>query len=204
MNSDVRYAVILVNIVLLHWNAKYNNILHSISSISHDNAFISYHPYEFYQRTLLAQFQLNDTNPVEIHSIQKPVYAALGMLSNLALYAGALNNITGTDIISLWTKSHPNKPLFVCGIISSEFKLMSQRSTDVNITVVMNTADYASSVGERFVGLIEYLESDVTDPVYVWELVGKPSYPNAIERQMMRKSQVCNVQYFKISFEVYG
>lgn len=190
MNSDVRYAVTLVNIVLLHWNAKYNNILQSLDSISHDNGFISFHPYEFYQRTLLALFQLNYTNPVEIQFIQKPVYAALGMLGNLGEYAGALNNISETGIMSLWTKSHPNKSLFVCGIISSESKSMNPELKAVSINVSLNIAGYKYVEGERFMSLIEYLETNVTDPVYVWKLLGTPPYPNAYVRRMMRKSQV--------------
>lgn len=190
MNSDVRYAVTLVNIVLLHWNAKYNRILQSLDSISHDNGFISFHPYEFYQRTLLSLFQLNNTNPVEIQFIQKPVYAALGMLGNLGAYASALNNVSGT--MSLWTKSLPEESLFFCGIVSSELKLMSQELRAVNINVAINTSEYKYVEGERFMTFIEYLEADVTDPVYVWKLLGSPSYPNAYERQMMRKSEVSN------------
>lgn len=203
MNSDVRYAVTLVNIVLLHWNSKYNNVLKSLDSISHDNGFISYHPYEFYQRTLLALFQLNNTNPVEIQLIQKPVYAALAMLGNLGTYAGSLNNISGTGIMSLWTKSHPNESLFICGIISSELKLINQELKAVNINVAMNITDHKYVEGERYMSLIEYLEAEVTDPVYAWKLLGEPSYPNAIQRKIMRKSQVsrCTLTISKISYK---
>lgn len=192
MNADIRYAVTLVNIVLLHWNAKYNNILQSLDSISHDNGFISFHPFEFYQRTLLALFQMNNTNPLEIQLIQKPVYAALGMLSNLGAYAGALNNISGTGIMSLWTKSDPKEALYVCGIISSELKLTKKELKAENISVGVNISDYKYVEKERLMSLIEYLEADVTDPVYVWKLLGAPSYPNAYERRMMRQSQVSN------------
>lgn len=192
MNSNVEYAVTLVNIVLLHWNAKYNHILKTLHSISHDSAFISYHPYEFYQRTLLALFQMNNTNPVQTQFIQKPVYSALGMLSNLATYAGALNNISGSTVMSLWTKSHRNEPLYFCGIVSSDLK-SSQELKETVLNVTLNVTGYKLIGGERFMSLSEYLESGMTDPVFVWKSLGEPSYPNATERQLMRKSQVSGV-----------
>lgn len=188
MNSDVRYAVTLVNIVLLHWNFKYDNVLPTLDSISNDNGFISYHPHEFYQRTLLALFQMNNTNPVEIQFIEKPVYAAIGMLGNLGSFAGGLKN--ESDTMSLWTTSHPKESLFLCGIICSESKVKNPGSKAVRIHIVVNVTDYQYVEGERYVSLIEYLEGAVTDPVYLWKSFGKPSYPNAVERQIMRKSQV--------------
>lgn len=190
MNSNVRYAVTLINIVLLHWNAKYNNILPALDSISHDNGFISYHPHEFYQRTLLALFQLNNTNPIEIHFIEKPVYAAIGMLGNLGAFAGDLNNNSKIGSMSLWSVSHPREALFLCGIIASESKSVSHRLEAIDLRVSVNVSNYKFNESERYVSLIEYLDGNVTDPVSIWESLGKPSYPNAFERQAMRKSQV--------------
>lgn len=192
MNSDVRYAVTLVNIVLLHWNAKYNNILPTLDAISHDNGFISYHPYEFYQRTLLALFQLNQTNPVEIQYIQKPVYAGIGMLGNLGTLAGGVKNHSETGTLSLWTMSHSKESLFLCGIITSESKEVQHELKAVDVNLAIDVSDYEYVQGEMYASLIEYLEGNVTDPVSQWDSLGKPSYPNAVERQIMRKSQVSN------------
>lgn len=192
MNSDVRYAVTLVNIVLLHWNAKYNNILPTLDAISHDNGFISYHPYEFYQRTLLALFQLNQTNPVEIQYIQKPVYAAIGMLGNLGTFAGDVKNHSETGTLSLWTVSHSQESLFLCGIITSKSQIVEYELKPIDVNVAIDVSDYKYVEGEMYASLIEYLEGNVTDPVYSWKSFGKPSYPNAVERQIMRKSQVSN------------
>lgn len=190
MNSDVVYAVTLVNTVLLHWNAKYDNVLPLLDSISNDNGFISYHPYEFYQRTLLALFQLNNTKPVEMQFIEKPVYAAMGLLSNLGAFAGDVKNVSET--LSLWTTSHPNESLFVCGIVSSATKLMNRGSKAVDVNVTINVSEYKYVERERYVTLMEYLEGEVTDPVFVWKSFGQPSYPSAVERQIMRNAQVSN------------
>lgn len=192
MNSDVRYAVTLVNTVLLHWNAKYNNVLPTLDSISNDNGFISYHPYEFYQRTLLALFQMNNTSPVEYQFIEKPVYAAIGMLGNLGAFAGGIKNVSETGTMSLWTISHPKELLFVCGIVSSESSIINFGLKAVDVHIAINVSDYKYVEHERYISLIEYLEGDITDPVYMWKSFGKPSYPSGIERQIMRKSQVSN------------
>jgi len=49
--------------------------------LSNDNAFLSYHPFPFTQRTLLARFQVNSTDPPHIQFIRKPIYSAMALLS---------------------------------------------------------------------------------------------------------------------------
>lgn len=49
--ADVRYAATLMSTVMLHWHAKLaGGVMSQLESISHDNAFLSYHPHEFSQR----------------------------------------------------------------------------------------------------------------------------------------------------------
>lgn len=84
--ADVHYAHILVQIVLQHWNAFIEGPLVRLVSISHDNSFLSYHPFEFEQRTLLAKFVMNNTKSKTMYFIQKPVYAALGKLNQFSIY----------------------------------------------------------------------------------------------------------------------
>ncbi len=136
----------------------------------------------------MALFQFNNTNPIEIQLIEKPVYAAIGMLGNLGAFAGDLNNKSET--LSLWSISHPKESLFLCGIITSKSKSINHRLKAIDIDVAINVTKYDYIENERFVSLIEYLEGNVTDPVHIWTTFGKPSYPNAVERQIMRKSQV--------------
>jgi len=49
--------------------------------LSNDNAFLSYHPFPFTQRTLLARFQVNGTDATHVQFIRKPVYSAMALLS---------------------------------------------------------------------------------------------------------------------------
>lgn len=51
--------------------------------LSNDNAFLSYHPFPFTQRTLTARFQVNNTRPPHVQLIRKPVLGALGLLALL-------------------------------------------------------------------------------------------------------------------------
>ena len=51
------------------------------SLLSNDNAFLSYHPHPFTQRTMLARFQVNSTHPPHVQFIRKPIHAVMGLLS---------------------------------------------------------------------------------------------------------------------------
>lgn len=51
--------------------------------LSNDNAFLSYHPHQFTQRTLTARFQINNTHTPHVQLIRKPVLTAMGLLALL-------------------------------------------------------------------------------------------------------------------------
>lgn len=51
--------------------------------LSNDNAFLSYHPHPFTQRTLTARFQVNNTQPSHVQLIRKPVLTVMGLLALL-------------------------------------------------------------------------------------------------------------------------
>lgn len=178
-NADVRYAVTLVNIVLDHWHAKYHGRLANLTGISHDNAFLSYYPYEFEQRTLFARFQMNLTRPPHVQMIEKPVYAALGMLARLGERAKAVKSLK-SGIKYLLSYGKCNDPKYVSAILTCG-------STDVIRKVVLNLKN---TFGYQLVYFVEYLEHHRTDPAAVWRSYGRPPYPNDTVRFAMRKQQV--------------
>lgn len=70
--------------------AQHQNLLLANSSssvrfalLSNDNAFLSYHPHPFSQRTLTARFQVNNTRPPHVQLLRKPVLTAMGLLGLL-------------------------------------------------------------------------------------------------------------------------
>lgn len=70
--------------------AQHQNLLVANSSssvryalLSNDNAFLSYHPHPFSQRTLTARFQVNNTRPPHVQLLRKPVLTAMALLALL-------------------------------------------------------------------------------------------------------------------------
>jgi len=49
--------------------------------LSNDNAFLSYHPFPFTQRTLLARFQVNETDLPHFQFIRKPIYSIMALMA---------------------------------------------------------------------------------------------------------------------------
>lgn len=62
--------------------ADVNNTI-NFTLLSNDNAFLSYHPHQFTQRTLTARFQINNTHPPHVQFVRKPVLTAMGLLALL-------------------------------------------------------------------------------------------------------------------------
>lgn len=65
----------------MHHGPKNNGV--QVELLSNDNGFLSYRPYFFTQRTLLARFQVNTTSPPHVHFVRKPIYTLMGLLSLL-------------------------------------------------------------------------------------------------------------------------
>ncbi|KAJ3607295.1 hypothetical protein NHX12_025605 [Muraenolepis orangiensis] len=84
--ADVTYAAMVVKVIAQHQDL----ILRGMASgsinytlLSNDNAFLSYHPYPFTQRTLTARFQVNNTRPPHVQMLRKPVLVVMGLLALL-------------------------------------------------------------------------------------------------------------------------
>lgn len=177
--ADVRYATALISIVFDHWNALWKEELSRLVEISHDNAFLSYHPYEFQQRTLFAHFRMNDSQPPHSELIEKPVYAALGMLSHLASRASKV--VAAKNATYLVTVSKK----FTTVLMVSTGKGTSQLRLKVNLV------DFVAPFGNTttYSYFVEHLQANKTDPFAVWKHFGWPSYPNATVLREMRHAQ---------------
>lgn len=181
-NADVHYAHSLTSIVLQHWNAYSTGTLRRLDSISNDNAFLSYHPFEFSQRTLLARFMMNNTHPKSVKFIQKPVYAALGMLSGLARKATKYNTYKNVSYIVTLDEQYAAVLL-----VSNE-----QIPSNHLISIAMNLKGNCSKIAF----LAEFVDQEQTNPYSIWLKYGKPAYPNDTVFLDMQHAQV----YINISF----
>ncbi|XP_033069291.1 alpha-L-iduronidase isoform X2 [Trachypithecus francoisi] len=83
--ADVTYAAMVVKVIAQHQNLLLANTSSTIpyALLSNDNAFLSYHPHPFAQRTLTARFQVNNTRPPHVQLLRKPVLTAMGLLALL-------------------------------------------------------------------------------------------------------------------------
>lgn len=183
-HSDVRYAISIISIIFDHWTAMLNtNEFKNLQFISHDNAFLSYHPYEFSQRTLFAHFRMNNSKPHPYSQfIQKPVYAALGMMGNLGTHATDISQLSEGIRILQTTDEYGKLFLSLIAISSVNGEIGELERFQKEISLKTMT-------GRRFSYIVEFLEYRNTDPAYVWESYGSPPFPNNTVRQAMRIDQ---------------
>lgn len=174
--SDVNYAHMLVSIILEHWHAYLRGSLRNFESISHDNAFLSYHPFEFEQRTMLARFVMNQTLSKTTYYIQKPVYAALGMLSSLANSASDMQTERNISYILSIGNSY------------AAVLLMSRESS--NESTIKINLKWENSTDTTFGYFAEFLDQERTNPFLVWTYYNRPAYPNATVLAEMMHAQV--------------
>ncbi|KAF4013231.1 hypothetical protein G4228_004486 [Cervus hanglu yarkandensis] len=83
--ADVTYAAMVVKVIAQHQNLLLANASSAVryALLSNDNAFLSYHPHPFSQRTLTARFQVNNTRPPHVQLLRKPVLTAMALLALL-------------------------------------------------------------------------------------------------------------------------
>lgn len=179
--ADVRYANTLISIVLQHWNALWREELSRFDSLSHDNAFLSYHPHEFQQRTLLARFRMNESRPVSTEFIQKPVYAALGLLGQLASHATKVFATPNMTYIVTLDKRYAAVLL----ISNAQTPITAPVRLKLNVSEFVGSAPNTTS----FSYIVEHLQPNRTDPFNVWSAHGSPSYPNGTTLAAMYHAQ---------------
>lgn len=188
-NTNVQYANQLLHIVLSHWNAIYREQLSRLIDISHDNAFLSYHPFEFEQRTLLARFRMNLTHPPHVQFIQKPVYGVLGMLGHMAELAS--EQITGSKgSVCVVSRGYKTDEFYSAILLTSALNASSSYNSNqivrLDLRIIFQQPQNLSSL----IWMAEFLEQNVTDPFYEWTRAGRPNYPDIKTRHQLRLKQV--------------
>ncbi|EDW52562.1 alpha-L-iduronidase [Drosophila sechellia] len=187
--ADVRYGITVISTVMQFWHAKLaGDPLSRLESISHDNAFLSYHPHEFTQRTLLAHFRMNETEPPHSQLVQKPVYAALGMMAKLGSRAADV------ELVNMDTKHSVQVLRTVSGGLGGPGQYMatiflSPEEAGPKMTAFHHKYTLNMSIANESAFVTELLVPKETDPYYIWRQAGSPAYPNATLREAMRRSQ---------------
>lgn len=183
--ADTRYASALIDTVFGHWQAMYDGRMKNLDSISHDNSFLNYNPNFFTQRTLLARFQMNKTTPQHVQFVQKPVFSALGLVSNLATFAGKVNLVMENNLSYVITTNNHLKRFFSCIIIwnHENLKTFTNKSKSYEI-IVQNLPQNTSTEGLFY--FVEGLDNERTNPAAVYQKLKSPSFPDINEFMQMR------------------
>lgn len=188
--ADSRYAVVLVETVLQHWQAIYSNQMSKLDSISHDNSFLNFYPNFFTQRTLLARFQMNNTKPKHIQFVQKPVFSALGLIANLASKAGKVNTLKARRLSLSYVISTNDQSarFFSCILIWSHVNLQKFSNKSQTFEVEIINVKRNESDGDLFY-IVEGIDNKRTNPWDVHKRHGSPKFPGFDVFEQMRGSQ---------------
>uniref|UniRef100_A0A7N8YB58 Alpha-L-iduronidase n=1 Tax=Mastacembelus armatus TaxID=205130 RepID=A0A7N8YB58_9TELE len=194
--ADVTYAAMVAKIINQHQDlliADPNSTI-NFTLLSNDNAFLSYHPHPFTQRTLTARFQVNNTQPPHVQLIRKPVLTVMGLLVLLGetqvldqVFSPAATNSSTVGVLA-----SIHKPVVPGGsdswqaavlVYNSEDNSTSTKTDDVTVSLT----GLAAQKGVVYVTY--YMDNNVTNPHQLWRDMGSPDYPTAEQFRRLRSVQ---------------
>ncbi|OXB72839.1 UNVERIFIED_CONTAM: hypothetical protein H355_012629 [Colinus virginianus] len=196
--ADVTYAAMVVKIIIQHQNlliSKANNTI-NYTLLSNDNAFLSYYPHYFTQRTLTARFQMNNTNPPHVQMVRKPVLTVMGLLALLGekqIFAevnssegGSAENSTIGVLASVHTPSElqPSDSWQATLLMYSS----EDNRTSSNISTITVNATHFPKLREP-VYVMYYLDNKQTNPYLKWKKLGSPDFPSPKQFQQIRDAE---------------
>ncbi|KAG9337928.1 hypothetical protein JZ751_027421 [Albula glossodonta] len=188
--ADVTYAAMVVKVICQHQYqlmADPNSTI-NYALLSNDNAFLSYHPHPFTQRTLTARFQVNNTQPPHVQLLRKPVLTVFGLLALLG----------DTQVFSQVSVDGSIEEDNLGVLASTHDPLIPGTSDSWQCTVLIyNSLDNRTSNSTNFItvhlnglaGLayfVYYLDNNYTSPYQLWKSFGSPDFPSAEQFRQMR------------------
>uniref|UniRef100_H0XDM7 Alpha-L-iduronidase n=2 Tax=Otolemur garnettii TaxID=30611 RepID=H0XDM7_OTOGA len=195
--ADVTYAAMVVKVIAQHQNLLVANSSSSIryTLLSNDNAFLSYHPHPFSQRTLTARFQVNNTCPPHVQLVRKPVLTAMGLLALLdgeqlwaeVSQAGAV--LDSNHTVGVLASAHSQ----VGPVSAWRATVLVYASDDtrahINRTVAVTLRLHGVPPGPGLVYVTNYLDNQFCSPYSEWQREGQPDFPSAEQFQRMRAAE---------------
>ncbi|XP_062827618.1 alpha-L-iduronidase isoform X2 [Anolis carolinensis] len=194
--ADVTYAAMVVKVIAQHQNlliAQANNTV-NYTLLSNDNAFLSYHPHYFTQRTLTARFQMNNTNPPHVQMVRKPVLTVMGLLALL-----------GEEQISANIYSHDSEEHNTLGVIASLHKPIELQQSDswqASVLIYSSNDNQTSSnisavtinvtnipKQKELVYVTYYMDNNLTNPYLQWKKLGAPDFPSLKQMEQIREAE---------------
>ncbi|XP_063086131.1 alpha-L-iduronidase isoform X3 [Cavia porcellus] len=190
--ADVTYAAMVVkhqNLLIANASAS------SYRLLSNDNAFLSYHPHPFSQRTLTARFQVNNTQPPHVQLLRKPVLTAMGLLALLdgeqlwAEVSRASVVLDSNHTVGVLASAHrpegPNDAWRATVLLYASDDVRAHPGRRVPVTVRLRGVP----AGPGLVYTTSYLDNQLCSPQREWQRAGSPAFPSAAEFRRMRAAE---------------
>ncbi|XP_077418309.1 alpha-L-iduronidase isoform X1 [Vanacampus margaritifer] len=195
--ADATYAAMAVKVISQHQDVLCANASINYTLLSNDNAFLSYHPHPFTQRTLTARFQVNNTRPPHVQLIRKPVLTVMGLLALLGetqVWAQVSNSTGSNDFrnASVGVLASTHQPEIPRGPDSWQATLLVYSSDDNRTSTDTNVVTVSLKGLETHTGLVyvTYLmDNKVSNPYQQWQDMGSPAYPTTEQYTKLRSVQ---------------
>ncbi|XP_013389365.1 alpha-L-iduronidase [Lingula anatina] len=198
--ADATYGAVVAKVIAEHQNlilSKKNNSI-NYQLLSNDNGFLNYYPNYFTQRTLLARFQVNNTQPPHTQFIRKPGYSVMGMLALLGEHQVqaqvTCNGLPLTDFSRLGVLASIHIPYEDLGPDSWQFSALVYNSNDTSnatgfdlLEIHFGDLKPPSSTDLMWVQYI--LDNSHGNPSSIWEKQGKPIFPSVKQFKDMRDNE---------------
>ncbi|XP_076720418.1 alpha-L-iduronidase isoform X2 [Callospermophilus lateralis] len=195
--ADVTYAAMVVKVIAQHQNLLVSNASSPVhyALLSNDNAFLSYHPHPFSQRTLTARFQVNNTHPPHVQLLRKPVLTAMGLLALLdgeQLWAEVSRHRVVLDsnhtVGVLASAHHPKGPTdtwraTMLVYASDDTRAHPNRSIRVTLRL------YGVPPLPGLLYVTYHLDNRLCSPHSEWQRMGRPVFPSAEQFRRMRLAE---------------
>ncbi|XP_077924404.1 alpha-L-iduronidase isoform X2 [Halichoerus grypus] len=196
--ADVTYAAMVVKVIAQHQNLLVANSSSAVryALLSNDNAFLSYQPHYFTQRTLTARFQVNNTRPAHVQLLRKPVLTAMALLALLdseqlwAEVSQAGTVLDSNHTVGVLASAHsPAGPLDAWRATVLVYASDDTRD-HANRSVALTLRLHGVPPGPGLVYVTLYLDNRLCSPHGEWQRLGRPVFPSAEEFRRMRAAEV--------------
>ncbi|XP_058286320.1 alpha-L-iduronidase isoform X1 [Hylobates moloch] len=200
--ADVTYAAMVVKVIAQHQNLLLANTSSAFpyALLSNDNAFLSYHPHPFAQRTLTARFQVNNTRPPHVQLLRKPVLTAMGLLALLdeeqlwAEVSRAGTVLDSNHTVGVLASAHrpqgPADAWRAAVLIYASDDTRAHPNGSVAVTLRLRGVP----PGPGLVYVTRYLDNRLCSPDGEWRRLGRPVFPSAEQFRRMRAAEVTRLR----------
>ncbi|XP_030213787.1 alpha-L-iduronidase isoform X1 [Gadus morhua] len=202
--ADVTYAAMVVKVIAQHQAlvslgaAGGSSINYTL--LSNDNAFLSYHPYPFAQRTLTARFQVNNTQPPHVQLVRKPVLTVMGLLALLGdveVQAEVVDSgraLNGSMLGVLASSQRPRVP-GTSDSWQAAVLIYNSNDSSSSASTQRATLTLKGLAAQKDLVYVTYsLDNNVTNPQQLWRAMGSPDFPSAQQFQQLRAAEDPHVE----------